>query len=214
MITLYVPFRHANLQLLQQYGGNAWKVHNYLLEADAKAVEADLEVLKNRVTEVNRDRKNSQVSNNHSLGIPCYYFLSFLIIDWGCIAFGDIAANRENIDGTRDTVDRACVDCFTARARKRRSRSRGRAIATPGARVGVIILSPASAPSLCTVAPVNPFVLYDCCNFASSHILFLGTERQSLDQHNLCITDPFGMNLMHIYQCINDLNAPAFGEKR
>lgn len=65
MPMLFVPFRHANLQLLQQYGGNAWKVHNYLLEADAKAVEADLEVLKNRVTEVNRDRKNSQVSLNH-----------------------------------------------------------------------------------------------------------------------------------------------------
>jgi hypothetical protein len=49
------------LQLLQQYGPNAWKVHNYLLEADAKSMEAELEVLKNRVTELNRERKNSQV---------------------------------------------------------------------------------------------------------------------------------------------------------
>jgi hypothetical protein len=54
-------FRQTNLQLLQQYGPNAWKVHNYVLEADAKSMEIELETLKNRVTELNRDRKNSQV---------------------------------------------------------------------------------------------------------------------------------------------------------
>lgn len=62
--------REASLSLLQQYGANAWKVHNYLLEADTKAYEEELERLKNRVTEVNRDRKNSQV---------CYLRLPLLL---------------------------------------------------------------------------------------------------------------------------------------
>jgi len=59
--------RQTNLQLLQQYGPNAWKVHNYLLEADVKSMEAELEVLKNRVTELNRDRKNTQVRTGKTL---------------------------------------------------------------------------------------------------------------------------------------------------
>jgi len=84
-------FRQTNLQLLQQYGPNAWKVHNYLLETDAKSTEVELETLKNRVTELNRDRKNSQVRsplhvNNFDANFggfapfdsPVMHFLCFL----------------------------------------------------------------------------------------------------------------------------------------
>ena len=53
--------RHNNLALLQQYGNNAWRVHNYLLEADTKKVESLLEELKERTTSLNRERKNAQV---------------------------------------------------------------------------------------------------------------------------------------------------------
>lgn len=53
--------RHINLALLQQYGSNAWRIHNYLGEATAKNIESALEELKNLTTEVNRDRKNYQV---------------------------------------------------------------------------------------------------------------------------------------------------------
>ena len=53
--------RHNNLALLQQYGNNAWRVHNYLLEADTKKAENLLEELKERTTSLNRERKNSQV---------------------------------------------------------------------------------------------------------------------------------------------------------
>ncbi|TFK90232.1 breast carcinoma amplified sequence 2 [Polyporus arcularius HHB13444] len=52
--------RHLNLALLQQYGSNAWRIHNYLNEAAAKHIEQTLEELKNLTTEVNRDRKNYQ----------------------------------------------------------------------------------------------------------------------------------------------------------
>lgn len=52
---------HNNLALLQQYGSNAWRIHNYLLEADAKKAEKLLEELKEETTSLNRDRKNTQV---------------------------------------------------------------------------------------------------------------------------------------------------------
>ena len=53
--------RHNNLALLQQYGNNAWRVHNYLLEADTKKAENLLEELKEQTTSLNRERKNTQV---------------------------------------------------------------------------------------------------------------------------------------------------------
>ncbi|KAH9921985.1 breast carcinoma amplified sequence 2 [Epithele typhae] len=55
--------RHTNLALVQQYGPNAWKVHNYLNEAAAKDIEKALEELKNLTVEVNRDRRNAQASS-------------------------------------------------------------------------------------------------------------------------------------------------------
>jgi predicted ATP-grasp superfamily ATP-dependent carboligase len=54
--------RHNNLALLQQYGNNAWRVHNYLLEADTKKAENLLEELKEQTTSLNRERKNTQVN--------------------------------------------------------------------------------------------------------------------------------------------------------
>jgi hypothetical protein len=59
--------RHNNLALLQQYGNNAWRVHNYLLEADTKKAENVLEELKERTTGLNRERKNTQVHVHHNL---------------------------------------------------------------------------------------------------------------------------------------------------
>ncbi|QRV86183.1 Breast carcinoma amplified sequence [Ceratobasidium sp. AG-Ba] len=54
--------RQTNLSLLQQYGANSWKVHNFLLEEDAKTLEKSLEALKDQTTEVNRSRKNAQLA--------------------------------------------------------------------------------------------------------------------------------------------------------
>ncbi|TFY65789.1 hypothetical protein EVG20_g5289, partial [Dentipellis fragilis] len=59
--------RHNNLALLQQYGSNAWRIHNYTLEADAKSAEKLLEELKEQTTEVNRDRKNAQTRIGNQL---------------------------------------------------------------------------------------------------------------------------------------------------
>ncbi|KAF8807226.1 breast carcinoma amplified sequence 2 [Phlegmacium glaucopus] len=52
--------RQNNLSLLQTYGANAWRTHNYLLEATVNQVEKALEELKDLTVEVNRQRKNDQ----------------------------------------------------------------------------------------------------------------------------------------------------------
>ncbi|GJE87772.1 BCAS2 domain-containing protein [Phanerochaete sordida] len=52
--------RHMNLALLQQYGSNAWRIHNFLLEQTAKNLEKAVEDLKQLTVEVNRERKNFQ----------------------------------------------------------------------------------------------------------------------------------------------------------
>ncbi|EIM92812.1 uncharacterized protein STEHIDRAFT_144095 [Stereum hirsutum FP-91666 SS1] len=52
--------RHNNLALLQQYGSNAWRIHNYLLEADTKQEEKLLEQAREQATHVNRDRRAIQ----------------------------------------------------------------------------------------------------------------------------------------------------------
>ena len=53
--------RQTNVSLLQTYGANAWRIHNYLLETTAKNAEKALEELKEQITGVNRERKNTQV---------------------------------------------------------------------------------------------------------------------------------------------------------
>ncbi|KAG8908546.1 hypothetical protein FRB99_005906 [Tulasnella sp. 403] len=59
--------RQVNLSLLQTYGSNAWRVHNYLTEAAAVQYEKALERLQDQVTEVNRNRKNTQTMAGNQL---------------------------------------------------------------------------------------------------------------------------------------------------
>jgi len=59
--------RNTNGALLQQYGANAWKVHNYRLEMVGKYVEKALEEMNERITEVNRSRKNLQLTAGREL---------------------------------------------------------------------------------------------------------------------------------------------------
>ncbi|KAJ4489552.1 breast carcinoma amplified sequence 2 [Lentinula edodes] len=59
--------RQTNLTLLQTYGANSWRVHNYLIEASAKQVEMALEDLKKLTEDVNRDRKNFQTKTGAQL---------------------------------------------------------------------------------------------------------------------------------------------------
>lgn len=49
-----------NLELLQKYGANAWRVHNYQLETDLANIKKNTEYLRNQILEINRERKNDQ----------------------------------------------------------------------------------------------------------------------------------------------------------
>ncbi|KAG8858729.1 hypothetical protein FRB96_004866 [Tulasnella sp. 330] len=59
--------RQLNQSLLQTYGANAWRVHNYLTEATAVQYEKALERLQDQTTELNRNRKNSQILAGNQL---------------------------------------------------------------------------------------------------------------------------------------------------
>ncbi|CAO3599857.1 unnamed protein product [Absidia cylindrospora] len=49
-----------NLELLQKYGANAWRVHNYQLESYLKQIKQETEQYRNEINEINRERKHDQ----------------------------------------------------------------------------------------------------------------------------------------------------------
>ena len=57
------------------YGPNAWRTRNYLLEETAKQAEKALEELKQRTTDINRERKNFQVGLVFIIGASWYSLL-------------------------------------------------------------------------------------------------------------------------------------------
>lgn len=53
--------RLVNLELLQKYGSNAWRLHNFQLEAMLKTMQKQLEAVQAQITELSRIRKLEQV---------------------------------------------------------------------------------------------------------------------------------------------------------
>lgn len=56
-----------NLELLQKYGANAWRVHNYQLETDLANIKKNTEYLRNQILQINRERKSDQTQAAASL---------------------------------------------------------------------------------------------------------------------------------------------------
>lgn len=48
------------MELLQKYGANAWRVHNYQLENDLADIKKKTNELRNQIIEINRERKSDQ----------------------------------------------------------------------------------------------------------------------------------------------------------
>lgn len=59
--------RLFNLELLQKYGANAWKVHNFQLEAYLKQLKSDVEDKKKQILDLNKQRKFEQTEGGSSL---------------------------------------------------------------------------------------------------------------------------------------------------
>ena len=53
--------RILNLELLQKFGGNAWRYHNFEVEGYVKMLEAELQAEQQEVTNINKKRKAAQV---------------------------------------------------------------------------------------------------------------------------------------------------------
>lgn len=56
-----LPSRLVNLELLQKFGANAWRLHNYQLEQQLKQTQRATEESRQRIVELNRQRKAEQV---------------------------------------------------------------------------------------------------------------------------------------------------------
>jgi pre-mRNA-splicing factor SPF27 len=50
-----------NLELLQKYGANAWRLHNYQLENELQQYQKILEEYKQNILDLNKQRKAEQV---------------------------------------------------------------------------------------------------------------------------------------------------------
>jgi len=59
--------RLFNLELLQKYGANAWKVHNFQLEAQLKQLKHGVEEKKKEILELNKQRKLEQTEGGINL---------------------------------------------------------------------------------------------------------------------------------------------------
>lgn len=53
--------RFFNLELLQKFGANAWKLHNYQLEHELQQLQRTLEDYRQKILELNKQRKAEQI---------------------------------------------------------------------------------------------------------------------------------------------------------
>ncbi|KAJ3207806.1 hypothetical protein HDU83_002138 [Entophlyctis luteolus] len=59
--------RLANLALLSRYAANAWRVHNWQLEAAVQRVRSEADAVKAQTLDLNRARKTSQMRTGNEL---------------------------------------------------------------------------------------------------------------------------------------------------
>lgn len=52
--------RQSNVELLNKFGGNAWRVSNFLLEQDSKHLSRQVEMVSSDIEDLNRSRKSAQ----------------------------------------------------------------------------------------------------------------------------------------------------------
>ncbi|CAG8528200.1 5366_t:CDS:2 [Diversispora eburnea] len=59
--------RSYNLELLQKYGANAWRVHNFQLEHELQQYQKTLEEYKQNILELNKQRKSEQLQAGNQI---------------------------------------------------------------------------------------------------------------------------------------------------
>lgn len=61
--------RLSNLELMQKYAGNSWRVSNFLIEKEIERLGASSEEVRRRTEEINRERKAKQVRSRLMLSL-------------------------------------------------------------------------------------------------------------------------------------------------
>jgi len=64
---LLLKKRSVNIALIQKYGGNAWRTHNYQLEGELQRMQFALEQYRTEILEVNKQRKAQQLQAGRQL---------------------------------------------------------------------------------------------------------------------------------------------------
>jgi pre-mRNA-splicing factor SPF27 len=57
----YQENRQIDLELMNQFGSNSWKIHNQHIEKMIQKMQEELEETNQKITEVNKQRKQDQV---------------------------------------------------------------------------------------------------------------------------------------------------------
>ncbi|KAI9017351.1 breast carcinoma amplified sequence 2 [Gaertneriomyces semiglobifer] len=70
--------RLINLELVNKFGNNAWRLHNYQLEHGVKAVAKELDWEKEEITEINKQRKIEQIRYGKTLQDLAYKWSTLL----------------------------------------------------------------------------------------------------------------------------------------
>ena len=63
----YQHLRLTNVDLLNRFGGNAWRLSNFLVEQSVERINKETEAVQAETEEINRTRKNDQVSRHWSI---------------------------------------------------------------------------------------------------------------------------------------------------
>lgn len=102
VLLIIAAFRQTNIALLQQYGSNAWRVHNYLLEANTTQMEKAVEDLQQLTTDVNRERKKMQVGTTTLAHLLVVYAGFYLDWTWSPVDFAGNPVDRIDFQRVAD----------------------------------------------------------------------------------------------------------------
>lgn len=81
--------RLSNLELMNKYGSNAWRVSNYLVEQEIARLQSTAEQIKDRTEEINRERKAKQLEAGDRL--------SSLESRWTALVSGNLQLELANM---------------------------------------------------------------------------------------------------------------------
>ena len=97
------------MELLQKFGGNAWRYHNFQLEAETKILQAQLEVVQKDINNVNKKRKAGQVDLSSPLSTPTLSDASLFSQLEALSTLSSLQSRLVDLRGASYRVEAACT---------------------------------------------------------------------------------------------------------